>query len=354
MRRIRRIVVLAAAVGLTVVVAYTGLWYQTAYQVRRGLDAWAAARRAEGYRIEYAGPTVTGFPLRIRIRLDNLVIGGPGERWQWAEEGVVADARPWAFRRVVVRPLGPLSADYVTPTGRGQAEFSPSEPRLVLRVDERGRLERAVFDADRYTLNWSSGPGPLTGDDLHIDARLLPAPPAPAAPGANPSAPPSAEIALATRNLNLPKAVAGPLGPQLQWLTAEATLTGALPPGSPAESLAAWRDSGGTVEVKSLDLAWGPLQLSGNATIALDPTMQPEGAGTAQIRGFGETIDALVAQGLVKPNDGAFAKAGLGLLARTPKDGGAKVLSVPLTIQRQTLFAGPLPLIHLPAITWTR
>ena len=144
---------------------------------------------------------------------------------------------------------------------------------------------------------------------------------------------------------------------QLVWsrgpLTAEAQLRGPVDGKGPLEALKAWRDAGGTLELRHFALDWGPLQISGNATLALDPNLQPEGAGTGEIRGFAETVDALVGQGLVKPDSGALAKAALGLLAKTPPGGGAKVLSIPLSIQRQTLYAGPFGLMKLPTIKWS-
>lgn len=54
----------------------------------------------------------------------------------------------------------------------------------------------------------------------------------------------------------------------------------------------------------------------------------------------------------MRPDNGALVKTALGLLARAPAGGGAKVLTVPLTIQKQVLYAGPFGLMRLPTIKW--
>ncbi len=54
----------------------------------------------------------------------------------------------------------------------------------------------------------------------------------------------------------------------------------------------------------------------------------------------------------MKPENGMIAKAGLGLLAKAPPDGGAKELTVPLTLERQVLYAGPVMVLSLPTIKW--
>jgi hypothetical protein len=138
----------------------------------------------------------------------------------------------------------------------------------------------------------------------------------------------------------------------MQTLKLAAAIDGTVPPGPPLAALVAWRAAGGTIEVKSLDVAWGPLQLSGAGTLTLDRALQPEGAGTAKIRGYAETVDALVAHRLMRPDDGKLAKAGLTLLAKRPPEGGPRVLTVPLRVQQQMLYAGPIELLRLPTVSW--
>jgi hypothetical protein len=97
---------------------------------------------------------------------------------------------------------------------------------------------------------------------------------------------------------------------------------------------------------------WGPLNLDGSATVALDEHMQPMGAGTARIAGYAATLDALVATHVINARAALAAKAVLGLMARTPADGGAPVVEVPLTLQDGALSVGRIPLGRMPELSW--
>ena len=113
-----------------------------------------------------------------------------------------------------------------------------------------------------------------------------------------------------------------------------------------------WRDGGGTFEVQHAALQWGPLDLTGSATLALDDHLQPMGAATAKVRGYVATLDALAGARLIPPQAAMAAKAVLGLMAHTPQDGGPPEVEVPLTLQNRQLSVGRIPLAHLPEFSW--
>ncbi|MFI4985954.1 MAG: DUF2125 domain-containing protein [Alphaproteobacteria bacterium] len=328
---------------------YTAFWFYEAGVVRSGLAEWTAVRRAEGMTVDYEAPRISGFPLRIKARVEHPTIADPAQHWRWRGDAVEAAAFPWAFRHVTVHPIGRQELSFVVAGDTAVMTASAAEASATVAVGERGALQKGSFDAADITLSLPGAAGAVSARLVHVE---LAAAASPSGDAKGPALAPSLAIALRIEDLTLPAAAAGPLGPQLGQLTAEGQLRGPLDGKSALAALAGWRDAGGTLELKSFSLAWGPLQLAGNATLALDPNMQPEGAGTAQIRGFEETIDGLVEHGLVKANDGAIAKGVLGLLAKTPPDGGPKLLTVSLTIQKQALYAGPIRLLRLPTLRW--
>jgi len=350
-----RWLLLSIAVLAAVAIGYTGFWYHAASLVREGVASWAAARRAEGYTVELGATVTSGFPFSIRLRIDQPSIEAPEKQWACKSDAIEAKLRPWDFRHFDIRPIGRQQTSYAK--GEGREVITSSADNAVAHVEFtiNGRFDRATFYAEGLNVSAPDAPGPLTA---RIALATLNASQAPAAPdaahGGTPQLPISADLSFSLQDVKLPEAVAGPLGAELAWITAEAQILGPLKPGPPAIALAAWRNAGGAMDIRKFNIAWGPLQFSGNATVALDSNMQPMGAGTGQIRGYSETIDSLVAQGLMKNRDGMLAKAGLGLLAKTPPEGGAKVLTVPLTVQQQTLFAGPVAILHIPTIAWAK
>ena len=354
MRRTRLFFLLIAVV-VAAGIGYTGFWYHAEGLVREGLASWVAARRAEGFRIDFRAVTTSGYPFAVRLRIEQPVAEAPAKEWMWTGDAVEADARPWAFRHIDVYPFG--RQEVSLPNGDGRESVVATATDAVARVDFllNGRFDRASLDAENLTFSVPSAPGPITARLAYLALRASQADLRSNPPDENTKGlPVSADLSLSLQDITLPKAVAGPLGSQLSWITAEAQLLGPWSAGKPAVSLAAWRDAGGVLELKNFDISWGPLGLSGNATVALDGNMQPMGAGTGRVRGYQETIDALVAQGLMKQREGLLAKAGLGLLAKTPPEGGPKVLTVPLTIQEQVLYAGPVGILRIPTIAWAK
>jgi len=350
MAPLRRPYLLAALLVLLAAGGYTGFWFFEAGVVKGGLADWTQERRAEGFTIAYDTPELSGFPFSIALHLGHPSVTAPGAGWRWTGEAAEGEVRPWAFRHVRVQPIGRQEVGIVQAGETSLLVASAARSSAVVDVDARGRLEDGSFDAEDLTLAPATGAPQLS---VHLFHLALSAAAGNSAPAKGPALATTAELELHMEGITLPKASAGPLGASLGPLTAAAQVRGPIDGKSPLQALSAWRDAGGTLELKSFLLDWGPLQLSGNATLALDPNLQPEGAGTGEIRGFAETIDALVGRGLVKPDTGALAKAALGLLAKTPSGGGAKVLTIPLSIQRQTFYAGPFGLMKLPTIKWS-
>jgi hypothetical protein len=143
------------------------------------------------------------------------------------------------------------------------------------------------------------------------------------------------------------------LGTRIAAIAAQLSVIGEIEGGSGArEILNKWTDAGGLIEVESLDLSWSPLRLRLNGSLALDRDLQPLAAFTANAEGYAETVDALTERGLVNPSDVMPVKLVLAALAKRPSDGGAPIITIPLTIQDRVLGIGPTRLVKLPEIIW--
>lgn len=140
-----------------------------------------------------------------------------------------------------------------------------------------------------------------------------------------------------------------PLGGTITDTTLHAKLMGPLPASIDGAGLKAWRDAGGTIEVPSLAVRWGPLGLSGNGTVALDSRMQPEAAFAAHLTGHDKAIDALAAAGWLKPSAASIAKLALGVASRPGPDGQPAV-DTPVTIQNSHISLGPVKVGDVPAL----
>jgi len=120
------------------------------------------------------------------------------------------------------------------------------------------------------------------------------------------------------------------------------------------EAIQKWSDKGGTIEIEALKVAYGPLRLQADGTLALDGELQPIGAFSGRAEGFYETVDALRERGLVRGRDATAARFVLGALAKQPEWGGPAVLELSLSIQNRRLYTGPVPLLELGRLRWQR
>jgi hypothetical protein len=190
-----------------------------------------------------------------------------------------------------------------------------------------------------------SGPIGLDIGLLQADAQIDAA--ASAADGGK-----SVDLIAALQDLSISEPADLPLGNYISMINLAAALEGTLHPGRPSESLAAWRDAGGVLQIQKFVANWGPLAVTAEGTLALDGQMQPLFAGTATVRGYSEAIDALVQARMMDPGGATGAKIALSAMAKPADDGGPPAAKIPVTIQDGFLFVGPLKLAQMPRIVW--
>ena len=157
----------------------------------------------------------------------------------------------------------------------GTAEVPVTADRLRLVLPLRAEPWPAFADVIADNLHADT---PIGGDAsvgslrLHLDFS----------PEAQSGAP-ALEFSLRAEAISPPSGIVRPLGPRIASLEMDGALNGPVPVGRTlAEQAAAWRDGGGSLEVRHLALVWGPLDLTASATLALDDQLQPMGAGSAR------------------------------------------------------------------------
>ncbi len=343
-RRGRRLLVLGLAGLVALGTAHTLLWRTMAQELDKGWAAWVQLRRAQGWRVDHAPPERGGWPFAASLALDQLRLEGaaatlPGGFVLRAERMVLRVELPWLDRLKVELPgqqrlrLGgveyPFVADRLAATVPLEPGTPPSEGEILA---ERLRLGTPSGGVEvrraRLTLSGSASA-------TEAEAALA--------------------LGLAAEEVDLPVEPAPGFGRRIATLVAEMALSGPLPPGrEPVRRAEAWRDGGGTLEVRSLTLDWGPVRAAAAATLALDETLQPMGAGTLRLTGAAETLDALAAAGLVGRRAAATARGVLPLLSRPAVDTGRPEIEVPLTLEDRTLALARIPVLRFAPLDWPR
>ena len=323
-------------------------WRWATQRLEQGFLAWAADRRAHGWVVRAGEPGRGGWPLAASVSVPGLhVEGGRAD---------IPDGFTWDAERVrlSVQLLQPRSLA-IAAEGRQRLRLSdlPEIPYTADRLRADVPLEPGVpaHVADIVARDLRAGmpAGKEATSGLTIGLLQLHGEVRPAAPQGEPAL----AFTTSAEAIGLPPDFRWALGSRISSLSIDGALNGPLPrvPGL-AHRATAWRDGGGSLEIQRLALGWGPLGLTGSATLALDMRLQPMGTGTARIVGYAETLDALAASGGITKQAAMAAKALAGLIARVPADGGRPEIEVPLTLQDRTLSIRQIPLARIPELTW--
>ncbi|MBL6455743.1 DUF2125 domain-containing protein [Belnapia sp. T6] len=317
------------------------LWLWLAGRLEEGFAAWATARRASGWQVAHGPPERGGWPLSASLTLPGFRLSGgegllPGGI-DWQAEAVTLRLAPPRLRELAVEMpgqhqlrLGPLAGPAVAqrlvatmPLDQGPI---PPEIRLGgsgLRLDATEIGAARLRIGNHLEAREGEAAMTLTGG---ADAVLLP-------PGASP--------------------LVASLGRSLDRIGLDLVLDGPLPGrGSAAGRAAAWRDAGGTLGLRSLELRWGPVTAGGEATLGLDDRLQPMGAGTLRLEGADAALNAAAAAGLLPPRNAFAVRAVVAILSRLPPEGGPPRLEVPLALERGQLNLARIPLARLPDWDW--
>lgn len=325
-RRLRRWLLAGLAALLLLGVAQGLFWAWLAGRMEFELAGWVAERRGLGWQVTHGPPRRGGWPWAVRLSLPAVRIVEPGGLG-WQAESLALDlALPWP-RALALAATGPQALL------AGAARLPFQAASLTGSVPLAGLPVRLAAEA----IVTEAGSPPL----LRRATLVLPQ---------------EGSFDLALEGLALPAeapAAARALGPQLERLAMQGALNTPLPAAaSPARQAAAWRDAGGRLQLHALDLLWGPVRAAVQGELALDSALQPVGQLTLTLAGLREALDALAAAGVIEPGNAHMLGLLGAMLPRSPLEGGATGLRLPLVLRDRTLAAVGFTLLRLPPVVW--
>ena len=316
--------------------AYTGYWIFLAHRLQAEIGPWAESQRAHGTALAWQSVAVEGFPAVLRLRFTEATASG-AKPLPFAASAplLLAETHLWDLRHW--RVSAPAGAQATLPGAAGGLTGARVDGTVALADGDGTRI-----DIMAHTL---TGSGVAAGLSIaEAETQLVVPPRAPAS-----HREPSFGASLRLAEIGLPMAVPN-FGKEIERLRLALTLNGALPPGKLRDTLAAWRQDGGTVELTDGALQWGALEASANGTLALDEQLQPMGALTATIENHTAIVDAAVAGGMIRARDAGLVKAMLGLMAKPGADGRQQI-TLPVS-QNDRVYLGPAQVAALPRFSW--
>jgi hypothetical protein len=125
-----------------------------------------------------------------------------------------------------------------------------------------------------------------------------------------------------------------------------------IPADANRDTLAAWQESGGKIEITDYKMLKQSLDCSGYGLFKLDENLQPVVNFTSTMKGYPAFIEELNRDGIIDPFGAAIATGLLNGLASADEDTGENEVILSVTVQNRMLSVGPLQVGHLPEIVW--
>lgn len=334
----RRLILVSTALALLAISGVSIYWYVIARQVSTGALAWMAERRAEGWMVSASNRTLAGWPRTAAVELAGFRIAGG--------EPDIPGGVAWQVDHLLIG-VDLLHPDHVNALASGTQRIGPLRGPTVAYTTELTRL--------RIPLRPPTPIAEITTRALRVGTDGLSIGSARALIGEDPTAgkaQPALSITLDTRDIILPPHINWPLGRHIPSLSADAAIDKPIPsPRGFTEDVRAWRDGGGAIDMRRIDLHWGPLEGMLTGTASLDQDLQPLVTGELDASNYAEALDVLAAHRIIGGDAALAAKAVLSLLASVPASGPAQV-KVPFTIRDRILAIKGIPLVKLPALQW--
>lgn len=339
--------IVIAAVLLLASAAYTAYWMVAEAQLENRVAGWIEDRRAEGMRIAHGPISRSGFPRRLRLTMPSVEIEAPAG-WSWQAPELKVRADPFSPRALRFSVFGEQQLQL--PFHGGGAAFAVQADHLDADVTFGGGWLAGRAVGERLSLRPL---GAAEADSLRFGRIELATTPGPATPPSPDSL--GNHLSVFASDVFLPAAAQAPLGERIDAVSIRSEVTGGVPGdvrGMPwPKVLSHWRDAGGTLEVRGFDLDYGPLQLTGDGTLALDKTGEPIGAFSLRATGIVEAMRLLADHGLISRT----VAAGAAFVFRAQKgqaDAGDPSIALPATVQDGKLFLGPFPVARIPSPPW--
>ena len=157
-------------------------------------------------------------------------------------------------------------------------------------------------------------------------------------------------LAMLLATVSLPGSDGQPIQPPIDSVHLVARLSPPIVPmATAAESAQRWRADRGHLDIDDAALAWGPLAVTGAATLTLDPALQPVLTGRLAATGLFAGLDRLVATGALTAS-GALAARGMLTILAAPS--GTGPVELPITVQNGTVSLARIPVLRLAPLRW--
>lgn len=287
----------------------------------------------KGYTVSYSKVQILGSPLYLKVIFENPHLKDPKGLIEWEGSQVEIQVRPWQFHTLTCDFIGDhkVTIPQTTPVPLGVLQFKEAQGTFI--ISPEGTLAEASLIVGRISSLVESQLQPVFFKEVVLNIQ-------------NVNDPSNLMLSLKTQILDIEKVLDIPPFDHPFTLEFQGKLSGYQSKNSFPTTLAEWRDGGGVLEVMKLKIFWPPLIAEAEGTITLDSNMYPLGSFSSKVVAYQDALEDMVKLGWIKKKKAKVASFMLELFS-VPDETYGRKLTVPITLQNETLSVGPAPLIKL-------
>ncbi len=328
---------------LALVGLYTYTWYLGANKLEMAIVDQVKILEEKGYRIAYGAIRVKGFPFKINLEIDDALIEAPA----------------------------PVSAS-LTINGTLHGYASLMDPTSVMfKADQGIEIKTSLLKENNNTVLKSQSlsahmplPMPLknfeiTFQNVHIGAVDIKTETLSLGLKLHESDRALDIYSFDITKIDPGKKLVSGLPQIINQVTGQLSLTGRIRVDIPLDqAVSKWYETNGIADVGLLSIQWGGLKIETNGTFALDESLQPLAAFSAEIYGLDDILEKLKNLGFIHENLLPLLKTSLSFLKESKKnpEGESKEIyhKIAITVQDNDVVIGSIPVIKMPPINWAK
>jgi hypothetical protein len=274
-------------------------WNYLAGESERRLQAWVTQQNASGGSAEIGRVVRHGFPVLMRLELQDIAYAPARGGWRAATERADLNIDVLNPQHLILEAEAPIAIS----RSNGAITNLTADKLIASLRTARGSLAVAGVEADNLVLDDPAQEGVLNATKLVINVR--------------PDARAAGEYQLAfdAQALTLPRPVRSfeAFGQNVARLRAAIVIEdgAALLESSPNDPLGPWREAGGRLRFDALELNWGPLATTGTGEGGLDEQRRLDGRLVLPVERPSPVLNAIA----TGPNVDDDARQALQLLA---------------------------------------
>ena len=319
------------------------VWFMGATSYQRVVDKWIATGRSDGYEISYDRREEFGFPKHTILRFTNV-------RWkntdgvEFHAGNLDISADWWQTKNFKAKFKGQVEIDMPTDDSHYSLVLAGEEGEVAVKLSDAGTWEECGLMMQTARL------GRAPDYIFLINKIKLSA----IRPFDEPKNSKEAGLTLSAEadEVTLPAAMPPTFGPKMHKFAVDLRLMGDVPDFRKKSSTIAWSQSNGLVEFDRLNMEWGPLLINSKGAMNFDDDLQPEGAFSALVGHQEQVLDKLNKGGFIAATQQEILNSAMRFLAKPVTVEGEKGVEVPIAIQLDGFFLGPIKIFSYPPIDW--